>query len=186
MSTPSTPTKCSIGSKVLAAVQDELRCLLDQPLTTDALITMQTVAAHCHQMMIALDPEQLSRPLSPMGMAGGIPVGMPYSSGFGMRDETFGSKAVREAVAVLREVADRNRVSDLVSAIAKAESANLTDVAARLRKQLDVALERPTPEPETQGQRDEPTPALTVSGAASRATLPPPASPSPAPVQVGV
>lgn len=161
---------------LLEAVRAELRELTQGPDLAAKLPLIATVAARAQQLLLSLrvDPAMMldtggaqnlqaafnGVPASNFSLS--IPAALPAAA----QPEQFGASAIRQVIALLPDLlAARHRdPQSLVEAIATAREKGMDDLAAKLERQLIIAL------PEDEGAADPAPPAppsLALNGAPS-------------------
>ena len=137
-----------------AALQAQLKALIEAPLTPRMLTRIASAATLARDLLIAVkDPRAMNRRLGgniALGY-GSLQGGATYDDDFGdmspnpypggMRAETFGATMVREGIAALKEMkTPKPTASELVNAIAVAKEKGLDAHVPKLEAALEEAL----------------------------------------------
>lgn len=175
-----TPTPISSDDKpsqLSELLRDELRLILDEPLTPKTCNRLVRVAAAAKAMLRAVSNTPAARKRH-----GGImldpspgyddnsyqvddddpPLGGTISIEGGPNQETMGVSIIKEVVGMLKGV-DRTRIDQLITAYESAKDAGLDDVAEQLKRKIEVKVEDTPSAPSQQLPRviDATTPAST-------------------------
>lgn len=160
MTTASSPRSAS-DTPLSLALKAEFERMLQEPLTTAQALRIARYAASTVKVLRSVATGidgVLPKPKRPSFMAGTpeedvwidgaaeeiwspLTNPMPLQAPGGLA-ENMGNSVVREALALLPQFLEKRRVNDLITSMALAKNAGLTDVVASLRAELDTLLKK--------------------------------------------